>query len=102
MAQKWIDNYGATVVGGCCGIGPAHIQATSDWKNKSIGVTKANHTSTCASDVSELRKITGAQRKELSCGVKGCGCGVQIGFGQKIPFLCGNATAADAKSASRP
>jgi S-methylmethionine-dependent homocysteine/selenocysteine methylase len=28
-AQKWVES-GATIVGGCCGIGPAHIRALSD------------------------------------------------------------------------
>jgi len=29
--QQW-HQLGATVIGGCCGIGPEHIQALSDWK----------------------------------------------------------------------
>lgn len=30
-AKHW-HSLGATVIGGCCGIGPKHIQALSDWK----------------------------------------------------------------------
>lgn len=29
--QSWVDA-GATIVGGCCGIGPEHIAAISDWR----------------------------------------------------------------------
>ncbi|MHA2810566.1 homocysteine S-methyltransferase family protein [Vibrio campbellii] len=31
FAQEWYQR-GASVVGGCCGIGPEHIKALSDWK----------------------------------------------------------------------
>lgn len=31
FAQEWYQR-GASVVGGCCGIGPQHIKALSDWK----------------------------------------------------------------------
>ncbi len=31
FAQQWHQR-GASVVGGCCGIGPEHIKALSDWK----------------------------------------------------------------------
>ncbi|TWT96428.1 homocysteine S-methyltransferase family protein [Neorhodopirellula pilleata] len=37
-AQKWIDR-GATIVGGCCGTGPHHITAISQWLD-SEGLTK--------------------------------------------------------------
>ena len=31
-AKRWYS-LGATTIGGCCGIGPAHIQALADWKH---------------------------------------------------------------------
>lgn len=34
VAQKWVD-LGATIIGGCCGIGPEHIQALRKLKNPS-------------------------------------------------------------------
>jgi S-methylmethionine-dependent homocysteine/selenocysteine methylase len=34
FAKKW-HNLGANIIGGCCGIGPSHIQALAQWK-KSI------------------------------------------------------------------
>ncbi|NOH68548.1 homocysteine S-methyltransferase family protein [Vibrio rotiferianus] len=32
FAQEW-HQQGATIIGGCCGIGPEHIKALSDWKS---------------------------------------------------------------------
>ena len=32
FAKKW-HSLGANIIGGCCGIGPAHIEALVDWKN---------------------------------------------------------------------
>lgn len=32
FAKQW-HKQGATIIGGCCGISPEHIQALSDWKN---------------------------------------------------------------------
>ncbi|WP_394243060.1 homocysteine S-methyltransferase family protein [Vibrio astriarenae] len=31
FAKRWYE-LGATIIGGCCGIGPKHIQALSEWK----------------------------------------------------------------------
>ena len=31
FAKEWYQR-GATIIGGCCGIGPEHIKALSDWK----------------------------------------------------------------------
>ena len=31
FAQQWHDA-GATIIGGCCGIGPEHIKRLSEWK----------------------------------------------------------------------
>ncbi|MGR5238190.1 homocysteine S-methyltransferase family protein [Vibrio alfacsensis] len=33
FAQDWYE-HGATIIGGCCGIGPEHIHALSDWKHR--------------------------------------------------------------------
>jgi methionine synthase I (cobalamin-dependent) len=30
LAQHWVRDLGATLVGGCCGIGPEHISALRD------------------------------------------------------------------------
>ena len=32
FAKKW-HSLGANIIGGCCGIGPAHIEALVDWKD---------------------------------------------------------------------
>ncbi|GAL15013.1 homocysteine S-methyltransferase [Vibrio astriarenae] len=32
FAKRWHE-LGATIIGGCCGIGPKHIQALKEWKN---------------------------------------------------------------------
>lgn len=33
-AKQWIEEGGATVLGGCCGVGPAHIQAMASLKTQ--------------------------------------------------------------------
>ncbi|MGB1281286.1 MAG: homocysteine S-methyltransferase family protein, partial [Vibrio cyclitrophicus] len=35
-AKRW-HALGANIVGGCCGIGPKHIQALADWKRSIQG-----------------------------------------------------------------
>ncbi len=32
FAKRWYE-LGATIIGGCCGIGPDHIQALAEWRD---------------------------------------------------------------------
>ena len=101
MTQRWNTECGATVFGGCCGIGPDHIQALSDWKNHKTEATAVgvNYAAICDTTQNQ-RLLTPPTKAVLQCSVKGCGCGVQIGFGQAIPFLCGNVSITDPKGGS--
>lgn len=112
MAQKWMRVYGATAVGGCCGIGPDHIRAVANLQktgqlkldhasasvaaSKSIEAIKTELASARASTSNSI-EVANTEARSICCGAQGCGCGVQVGFGQQLPLLCGAVTPSSSK-----
>ncbi|CAB9516940.1 Homocysteine S-methyltransferase 3 [Seminavis robusta] len=116
LACKWIGAYGASVIGGCCGIGPDHITAVAQLKKEGLvlpateprieprpGDVLATEPhieprlddgiaveSGGRSDDENIEPNT----TRVACNVRGCGCGVQIGFGQQL-LLCQHLDEAD-------
>jgi len=96
MIQQWSQETGATVFGGCCGIGPDHIRAVSNWKKKD---TKGSLPPLGGGD--SIPQPTTSAVVSRVCRILGCGCGVQIGFGQAVPFLCGAISAPENTDANQ-
>ena len=92
VAKRWISEYGARAVGGCCGIGPDHIKAVAELKTTAGSLDK--NRAGVGQDLQVLlppeQPYLATMDKPLlfSCGIQGCGCGVQSGFGQGLPRLC--------------